>query len=556
MKGAYCKDSYKVKSSYINYFSKKQKLDGEYSLSLGDVTALADHIAHYGPLKNIPRAKNEGLLRYIEDYLGQVDEGADGFIEDVAEDSCELEQPIAWEKLSASIEESFKNNLITPTRSFMPVERAPLPKSSSDPAGVYTFDNPQYLDLILNNHHHFGNRSYETWLGYHANAISIKNKTCDEIFPTDDDCMSFKESIHKQVLRLIHSIEDKDYLVSIREELVKDKNLTSQTLERITTNFISLVFEAGGIHFLQDNFSGGHLRGNRGDMNLEDARYFHDTDSKNGVIAYLQTSHNDLSFLSYGDDFLLSHSDFSDLSACKSDSKSRSVTSACLLVKQRELILGATAASLLDWAHGGVAYDEDCNPKKNPKLCKYLPTSPVSSEPVYVALKSRKKIRRADLPQSPPDFSYQSLTFQKAFNNSNDILHLGMNLSLLNSLGSEATWLTSYNLSWNYAHAENFGKNSFEFSYMFHWRWATRFLIGAAPYLELGEQYKDGVRKLYSGLGTKVGFSILPEGWIRLPLEFGVYVKTPLNLYDPEGVKTRTNENSQIIEVSVGLAFL
>jgi hypothetical protein len=291
-------------------------------------------------------------------------------------------------------------------------------------------------------------------------------------------------------------------------------------------------------------------------MNLEDARYFHDTDSKNGVIAYLQTSWGDSSFFSYGDDYLLSHSDFTNLSSCELSPKTPSTSSACLLVKQRELIVGASAASLLDWAYGGSVYDKDCDSKRNPSVCKYLPTAAVGSEPSFISNQMRKRIRRADLPQSPPAFSYQSLTFQKAFNKNNDILHLGVNLSLLSSLGSEASWLTSYNLSWNYAHAQNLGKNSFEFSYMFHWRWATRFLIGAAPYLELGEQYKNGVRKLYSGVGTKVGFSILPEGWIRLPLEFGVYVKTPLNLYDPEKIKTKSQENSQIIEVSVGLAFL
>lgn len=557
MEEDYCSDEYKHVKSYINRLDGVPSKTGKHSVSLGDIAAWADHIANYGPIKSYPRASREGLLLELEEWLEGEDETVGGVLEDVAEDSCESRNPVEWAKHKESIMEQLKNPIRIDSKFSMPGNRKELVKGPHDPAGLYSFDNPQYLDLILNNHHHFGSRSYETWLGFHATAIDISGKKCEDIYEGDSNCTKFRSLVKKRIQQWakFEKIENPILLKAI-SALKNNSPGARDLLDRSSTALISLLFEGGGNHYLQDNFAGGHLRGNRGDLSLEDARYFHDTDNKNGVFAEFKSSTKSFSFLAYGDDYLLGPGSLEVFQDCKVKSKnSKDQAANCILKQQKAMIVAATTSSLLDWAYGGVMYEKKCDPKKNSFICENLPTKPVVSSQVEDTSKV-KILKRASLPQPPPRFSYQSLSLSHAFNEDNEILNDGLNLSFLSSLGNEAGWLTSYNFGLNYSHGNSYGKNSIEMSYMFHWRWAARFLINASPYIEIGKQVKSGVSKDVYGIGTKLGVSLLPEGWIRIPLEINFTVKTPLNLYDPNKLKTSKDENSQTYELSIGLAFL
>lgn len=555
----YCHKGYKQVKAFINSIYGNPAKKGKHSVSFGDYVAWADHTPNYGPLKGIPRAQRKGLVYQLEDWLNLQNESIGGVLEDVAEDSCETEIAIPWDQHKESIYSQLRSGTQVSTRYSLPSQRKALIKGPYDPAGLYSFDNPQYLDLVLNNHHHFGDRSYQTWLGYHATSISLRNKNCLEVYGDKNSCRRFQSLLKKRVLEW-EKVADSKSISILKSELFKlnNKNINESHifLDKLGVSLVSAIYQSAGIHFLQDNFSGGHLRGNRGDLNLEDARYFHDEESKHGVFANFTSSTDHFSFMAYGDDYMLGPGPTSKFQNCNLKKIGNPEhNTLCSWVQQKGMLVAASSASILDWYHGGTLYEKDCDNQKYPFICKNLPTHPIQSS-TSVGLQSIKRIVRASLPQPPPSFSYQSLAFSHSFNQDNEILNSGIKMSFLSSLGREAGWLTSYNLGLNYAKGDSYGKNNLEFSYMFHWRWAARFLVNAAPYLEYGEQVKSGVKKNVLGIGTIFGISLLPEGWIRLPLELNFSVKTPLNLYDPNKLKTKSAENSQIFEVSIGLAFL
>lgn len=554
----YCSNDYKVNSSLINNLKSSPEVTGDYSITLGDVSALADHIANFGSIQKRARLKNEGFLNQIEEWLEEENESASGIYEDVAEDSCEVDEKVNWEQVDKDLQNYLSNNFIYDHVKIRGSHIA-LNKGPNDPAGLYTFDNPQYLDLILNNHHHFGLRSYETWLAYHSIAIEISSASCEEYYKGENNCEYLFSLLRNRVLEWFTILDDEEKKVFEKEiELftAKKELKDSSFFSRLTSDFMALNFEGAGLHYLQDNISSGHLRGNRGDYNLEDARYFHDEDSKNGVYANFYTSSESSKLYLYGDDYLLGKGAVDSDGNCDPQKLNDPASNTnCILAKQRGLLVGSSISSLIDWSLGGLMYDADCDGSKHSFICKHLPTKSTESSS-FDPPSAPKRIVAASLPQPPPSFSYQSINVSSAFDKSQSFLHNGIRISLLESLGSEAGWLTSYNLSLVTAHGDNYGKEAIEFSYMFHFRWATRFLLNAAPYLEFGKQTKNSDSEMLYGVGTNFGVTLLPEGWIRLPLELSLTVKTPLNLYDPQKLKTSRAENSQIFEISLGLAFL
>src|SRR5690606_19714830 len=51
-----------------------------------------------------------------------------------------------------------------------------------EPAGLYSFSNPHYLDLVLRNHTHFGVHAFDTWLGYHSASVAIAERSCAQTY--------------------------------------------------------------------------------------------------------------------------------------------------------------------------------------------------------------------------------------------------------------------------------------------------------------------------------------------------------------------------------------
>jgi hypothetical protein len=99
---------------------------------------------------------------------------------------------------------------------------------------------------------------------------------------------------------------------------------------------------------------------------------------------------------------------------------------------------------------------------------------------------------------------------------------------------------------------------SLEFSYMFHWRWAARFLVNAGAYTFIGAQGLGRENSFLMGTGSNVGVTFLPEGWTKIPLELTFAYRVPVTLYNSRfgwsgrGVRVE----SHWIEMAVGLAFM
>ena len=97
-----------------------------------------------------------------------------------------------------------------------------------------------------------------------------------------------------------------------------------------------------------------------------------------------------------------------------------------------------------------------------------------------------------------------------------------------------------------------------EFSYMFHWRWAARFLVNAGTYTYLGFQGLGHDVSLMWGLGPSVGMTLLPEGWTKIPLDISLTYRMPLTLLNSRyGLSSEAIQiDAHWIELAVGLAFM
>ena len=68
-----------------------------------------------------------------------------------------------------------------------------------------------------------------------------------------------------------------------------------------------------------------------------------------------------------------------------------------------------------------------------------------------------------------------------------------------------------------------------------HWRWAARFTLeaGIGAYLGFrGFQRED--QTFFMGLSPVAGLTVLPEGWIKMPLEVSVSYRPPITFLDSE----------------------
>ena len=581
----YCSNDYKQAHSALSRLSEPPATSRDHSLTLGDIAALPDHLSAFGALRTLDGAERPGL---ITEVLRLLEPGADeprALIRDVAEDACETDGKVAWDEVEYDIATSIRRlrQPETPPQMAPGSWQAPI-RGPSDPAGLYSFDNPHYLDLVLNNQHHFGEEAYGSWTGYHATSLALSKRPCEELLSLDEDqledlaeglsqyesldwddlesetrrdksCALVAERIGERVDYWLKSADPsltRPIGAITRGPIAKDPMLMRATVSAL----LGLVYEGAGLHFLQDNLAGGHLRVDRAAHGLGMARHLHDTDGRRGVIADLSLSMGIQAAVLFGDSYLLGNAGEVAPSDCSAPSAQEpALQTACHLQKQRALIVEQSAASLIHWATGGPSLEDlDCTTPEN-RLC-HLSIEPVRASQSIVE-------PRGTLPLSPPRFAFQSLATSLSMDAAGRGTQSGLRLVFLSALGQEAGWMTSYHFGFMQTTRpfnDAFNGNEFltEFSFMFHWRWAARFLINAGVYTYGGFQGLGEDVSVLWGLGPNVGMTLLPEGWTKIPLEFTFSYRFPLTLLNSRyGLTTEAiRGEAHWLELAIGLAFM
>ncbi|MFU8806367.1 MAG: hypothetical protein ACNA8W_21325, partial [Bradymonadaceae bacterium] len=182
----YCAGGTKTSQGHV-HLSHRSPDDGGYSITLGDYAALPDHHSQFGPVAGLARAEKRGLTEQTYRWLARPPDRAGGVYNRVARHICQKTDPIPWQEIDddiasavASLEKSGVEDV--PRRFLSSLTRAPLIQAAVEPAGIYSFANPHYLDLVLRNHHHFGEQAYGTWAGFHSTAIGITEQSCAAYF--------------------------------------------------------------------------------------------------------------------------------------------------------------------------------------------------------------------------------------------------------------------------------------------------------------------------------------------------------------------------------------
>ncbi len=602
-KRPYCQGGYKLAEGGLNRLAAPPDRSHDLSATLGDFAALADHLPRYGPIRNLSRAEQTGLTERALTWLSWKSGDAGGVISDVAESACDSGIEVPW----AAVEEDVRSALARaedegkvpqlPSGRLKASQRAPVPRGPYDPAGVYSFDNPQYLDLVRHNRNHFGAEAFATWLGFHSAAEEIAESSCPEILGLSASelaaiadglpyfqelpwssmkggelrqagCAVLGERVRQRLLEW-GKRADPELVAPVRSMLDQlaappgDRKLL--LLEQTVSALMATVFEGGGLHFLHDSEAGGHLRTFPSPHDLQHTRYQHDQEGKEGVIASFATRTSQTEFVAFGDSYLLGPEPGSS-AHCADEPASLATkgdTSACLLQEQRALLVASATASLLDWALGGRVEEEDapsCPEAAGPErfVCRYLPTRPPAASGLAAWKPAPHSIEKGALPVVPEPFSYESVLLAAATDARGNRIGVGGRVIFLSELGWRANWMTSYQvgLTSSFASGET-SALTLDYCYSFHWRWAARWLINAGPFVYSGLRDMNGLPSVFSGIGPAVGTSVLPEGWTKVPLELAITYRLPITFLDSRvGWSSRAIKiEAHWLELAVGLAF-
>ena len=98
-----------------------------------------------------------------------------------------------------------------------------------------------------------------------------------------------------------------------------------------------------------------------------------------------------------------------------------------------------------------------------------------------------------------------------------------------------------------------------EFGYGFHFRWAARFTVDIGLTTQMNWRSIVKKQNLFWQVGIIpfVGLSLLPEGWVKLPLEFSFSYQLPLTFYDGQiGFPGVNLIDGHFLMFSLGLAFM
>lgn len=577
----YCVDDRKTATAQLNLLEDASDAHG---VTLGDFAALPDHYSRYGPVRGLDRA-GVGLLGAVLGWLGDGAGGVGGIIEDVAEEGCD-DSDVPWEVVERDVSAELARLRTdghlpaVPQGALSALDRAPPAAGPDDPHALYSFDNPHYLDLVLRNHGHFGAAAYGRWLGFHTTAVDLAEHPCAATLGLDGDalediaddaggafadvewddldadrrreqgCAMLRERVRGRVERWLERGE------AALTAPVRALALDDARLDAVVSALMAAVFEGAGLHYLQDDLAGGHLRTDRTAVSgLADSRFTHDLDGDLGVAARLDTLDGSTAFVAFGDGRLLGPALAPSDDCDTLPAPSREATTACLLRRQRGLLVATTAASLLDWALGGAAYQppaaHGCDAEEEPRafVCRALPMRPVSAGP-SPSSPPPETLARGDLPVPPPPFSYESVLIAADFDATGGPPRLGARLELLTELGDSAGWMRSYDLGVLVAPASDRARYDVELAHLFHFRWAARFLVNAGPYVYVSATGLGDDPDFVAGVGPDLGLTFLPEGWTQAPLEFTLNWRMPLRLIGGAAVE------AHFVGAAIGLAFM
>lgn len=613
----YCAEDAKQTLGHINLLEGAPEPGGKLSVTLGDYAALPDHFAHIGPIRNMPRADEQGLWSWTAKWLARdPGKGVRGVVANVAEDACQDDGLPPWRDIERDIDtyldETAKIGRPRAIAEGMlsPLSRASLIKGPSDPAGLYSFNNPHYLDLVLRNHHHFGLQAYSSWLGFHSAGVEIASGKCEQSLalpwrtvrklargiPEYEDvdwseledenpdafarkgCRVLTRRIEQRVrvwaktapdeltapvkVHLARLLEDP---VVVGKEQGKGKSKAkdepgapvevnpmeaievARLRDALAASVMALVFEGSSLHFLQDGLAAGHMRTIRTRGGLLEARYDHDRDNAEGVVAVMHTRSGRFPFVAFGDTYMLSPSLPGPRNCAFGERPPEDPVhvSNCLISHQRGVLAAVSMASLLDWALGGTLYGEELEPTADqPDVCASMPENErficmhLPSRATRVAGEEEPTGRpdvmhHGSLPVPPPPYSYEALTTRIGFDVAGRAPQINVSFSLLSELDQLANWLTSYRLGVTASLGNGPEEQWFvDFAYSFHYRLAARVLFdgGASAYMGFRDFDRDAT--FFGGLSPVVGVTVLPEGWVKLPVELSFAFRFPINFFD------------------------
>jgi hypothetical protein len=557
----YCADGYKQVVGTINVLEAAPAQSLDYAITLGDMASLPDHLARWGPASGYARAGTDGVWARVVEWLSAPMGSAGGVIEDVGEDACETGDRVSFEALAWDVEQALGRMMVSgpeavPVRLLAPSAREEVRRGSADPAGAYSFDNPHYLDLVLRNHNHFGQSAHASWHGFHSAGLEIAGARCARVMALEGGALEVLDGaidweamgdearreracavLGEHVARRARewAVRGDGALVGPAREWVGRLGVDAALRERVVMALMGLVFEGGGLHFLQDGLAAGHMRTTRTRGGLQESRYDHDRDNKEGVAAVMRTRAGDYALVAFGDSYLVGRP-YEEGRRCEWEALGEDgrAVSDCLVQQQRGWVAAVTMASLMDWALGGVFVGRSvgCEALEGAErwVCQLLPLeAPVAFGYPMPELDRRAPMLHAELPVPPPPFSYESLSMRLGMNLTGSAPQLHVSATFLAELDVLANWLTSYRAGIAATLGEG-DRNQYlmEASYNFHWRWAARFMVDMGVFGWLGLRGFDRDVSLFTGMGPQVGLTLLPEGWVKTPLEISLLYRVPV----------------------------
>lgn len=588
---SYCAGEVKQAEANLN----RLEAPGELAATFGDFAALPDHLSRFGPVRGMPApAADEGLLATAFEWISSDPEALGGIIGDVSENACESE-PTPWARVETDVtayltELRAENFPAVNSAHFSPLTRAPVPRGPRDPAGVYSFDNPHFLDLVLNDRNHFGERAFGTWLGFHSTAVDLAGRSCEQVMGFDGDaledmaeglpafaavdwdalepaalqargCAVLAERIR---LRLgeWRARAEPAVVAPVADVLDRYGAAGPAALEPVVVGVMALVFEGSGLHYLQDGLSAGHLRTTDSQRALENRRFEHDFDNRHGITARTPTALGEKVYLAYGDSYLLGQA-LTESPDCAAPATPEAVSD-CMIRRQRGILVAASTASVLDWALGGPMYgdvDGFCkgDSEETRIICRSLPLGSTRAAGYRETAGKDLRLITTPLAVPPPPFTYQSFTLNGSTDAAGSANQLGLDMAFYSAIGKDAGWLTSYRFGLRMAEGQREARRfSTDFAYGFHYRWAARFLLDYEPFVYAGFRGVSPDREFEMGIGPKVGFTALPEGWVKIPLEIGFAYRLPIRLLSSEAglLGDAVDIEAHWLQITLGLAFM
>lgn len=593
----YCVDGYKQAEAGLNRLDEPPAQGRGFAATFGDFAALPDHLSKYGPIRGLPRLGTFGLTFDAWRWLTGRNAGAGGVIENVARDGCAADDGVPWRRVEADIQatlarfartgpESVPGSLLTP------LTHAPVPKGPADPAGIYSFKNPHYLDLVLRNHHHFGKQAFSAWLGFHSAAVSVARYRCEKIIdftpgqlsalaadmPGFSDvnwssldafhrhkkgCELMRQAVHRRLLEWAERADParvapvQSLLGLLRTDAPGAQRLAPERdalLDEVAVATTALILEGLSLHFLHDGLAAGHMRTIRAKDQLGVVRYDHDSDNQNGVVALLQTRSGEYPFFAFGDTYLLGAAMLPEFVDCDWQALAHGMpaprlVSNCHIQHQRGLLVATASSSIIDWALGGAFYEAPhVARQQQPEacagpdalithICRMLPATATLSPGLEDNLSGKvvARMHHGTIPVPPPPFAYQSLMIDFGMEATQQATQIGLRLNLLEELGSRANWMTSHSLGVRTTFGDSeFNQMALDYAYSFHWRWAARFTVDARNSAFTGFRDFDARRAFFMGIAPGAGITVLPEGWTKLPVEVSLGYRLPLVFFSSD----------------------